>query len=136
MTGAEIVSKVKTLKLPQDSYVIFGSCPLAAVGIREANDIDMLVSAKVYEDLIKAGWQQIRKGPDDTPLTYDVFEAHDNWDFSPYSPTLETLLSSAVKIDGVAFASLQEVRKWKVASGTPKHLADVKLIDEYLESQE
>lgn len=108
---------------------------MAAVGIREANDIDMLVSPEVYESLKKAGWRQIHKGPSDTPLTHDVFEAHDNWEFSPYSPTLEVLLGSAMEVDGVTFASLAEVRKWKAGSGGLKHLADVKLIDEYLESQ-
>lgn len=41
MTGQEIIAKVKKLKLPKNSYVVFGSGPLAAAGIREADDIDM-----------------------------------------------------------------------------------------------
>ena len=71
----------------------------------------------------------MRKSPNDKPLARDVFEAHDNWNFSSYRPTLEQLLASATVIDGIPFASLEEVRKWKVASGRPKDLADVKLID-------
>lgn len=82
----------------------------------------------------KAGWQQIDKGPGYTPLTHDVFEAHNNWEFSPYSPTLIDLLRDAMEIDGVTFASLTEVRKWKAGSGGPKHLADIELIDAYLKS--
>jgi hypothetical protein len=38
-------------------------------------------------------------------------------------------------IDGIPFASLEEVRKWKIASGRPKDIADIKLIDEYLQKE-
>ncbi len=132
MTKQEIVAKVKELDLPDGSYVVFGSCPLAAAGIREAKDIDLLVSKGLFAELKKAGWRVLHKSPTDKPLTHDVFEAHDNWNFSSYSPTLKDLLSTATIIDGVPFASLQEVRKWKLASGRPKDLTDVKLIDNHL----
>jgi hypothetical protein len=135
MTKAEIVNKVKALNLPQGSYIVFGSCPLAAIGIREAGDIDILISDEVLEDLKKAGWQELDKGPNDKPLTYDVFEAHNSWNFSSYKPTLEHLLSSAMLVDGVPFASLEEVKKWKQSSGRPKDLNDIELIDEYLANQ-
>ncbi len=135
MKKEEIIGKVKALHLPEGSYVVFGSCPLAIAGIREANDIDLLVSKETLAKLREDGWQELRKGPKDIPLTYSVYEAHDNWDFTVYSPTLSQLLSTATAIDGVPFASLEEVRKWKVASGSPKHLADVELIDRHLNVQ-
>lgn len=132
VTKEEIIAKVKALNLPKDSYMVFGSCPLAIAGIREVNDIDFLVSEEVYAELKKAGWQEVKKAPNDTPLSYDVFEAHDNWNFSSYSPTLAKLLATATVVEGIPFASLEEVRKWKIASGRPKDLTDIKLIDEYL----
>jgi hypothetical protein len=132
MTKDEIVAKVKELDLPKGSYVVFGSCPMAAAGIREASDIDMLVSEELFKKLEEAGWQVLDKGPADKPLTYGVFEAHKSWDFSPYSPTLKHLLATATLIDGIPFASLHEVRKWKVSSGRPKDLIDIKLIDQHL----
>ena len=132
MTKQEIVDNVKSLGLPPNSFVVFGSCPLAAVGIREAKDIDLYVTESVLQDLASKGWQQILKGPKDEPYTSGIFEAHANWDFSPYAPTLEHLLGSAMLVDGVPFASIEEVRKWKAASGGPKHEADIKLIDDYI----
>lgn len=125
----EIIAKVKELGLPEGSYVVFGSCPLAAAGLREAGDIDMLVTTKLLRSLEAAGWKQVEKGRGDTPFVHDVFEAHDNWDFSHYRPTLAGLLMTATVIDGVPFASLEEVRKWKAASGRPKDLKDIELID-------
>ena len=129
MTSEEIIAKVKSLNLPKDSFVVFGSCPMTIAGIREANDIDLLVSPQVHEKLRLAGWQVKHKGPNDNPLLHDVFEAHENWDFSPYSPTLRHLLGSAVIVEDIPFASLEEVRKWKAATTEPKHQDDIKLID-------
>ena len=134
MTRDEIISKVKALDLPEGSYIVFGSGPMAAAGLRESVDIDFLVSEEVFAGLEKAGWQIAVKGPKDNPLVKDAFEAHKNWNFTSYSPTLEHLLSTATIIDGIPFASLDEVRKWKAASGRPKDLVDINLIDDYLKT--
>jgi hypothetical protein len=136
MTKQEIIAQVKTLGLPEGSYIVFGSGPLAAAEIREAGDVDLYVTTEVLDELIQRGWQQTDKDPKDRPYTSGIFEAHANWDFSPYAPTLEHLLASAHVIEDVPFASLEEVRKWKEASGGTKHDADIKLIDEYLSKRE
>lgn len=133
MTGPEIVQRVKALEFPTGSYVVFGSCPMAIAGIREARDIDLLVSPQLLKQLEKKGWKQYVKAPNDTPLVHDVFEAHDHWLFSAYSPSLEQLLSTATEVDGVPFASLEEVLKWKLASTHPKFVKDAELIQNYLE---
>lgn len=131
MLKEEIIAKVKYLNLPKGSYVVFGSAPMALAGIREANDIDLLVSKEVFEQLKKHGWQEKDKGANDKPLEYDIFEAHQNWDFSSYNPTLSDLLARATEVEGVPIASIEDVRKWKEASGRPKDLADLKLIGDY-----
>ena len=135
MNKAALLRQLETLPIPKDSYVVFGSGPLAVAGIRDAKDIDLFVSPSAYAVLKAAGWKEHYKGPGDVPLTFGVFEAHDNWDFSKYSPTFEHLYETAAKVDGIAFASLEEVRKWKQASGIQKHLDDIELIDEYLAKQ-
>ena len=132
MTKQQIIDKVKALNLPKGSFIVFGSCPLAVAGIREANDIDLLVSEKLFSQLQKSGWQELDKGNNDKPLVHDDFEAHVNWNFSSYKPTLNQLLVTATIIDGIYFASLDEVRKWKMASGRPKDVIDIELINEYL----
>ena len=134
MTKEEIISKVKTLNLPKNSYVVFGSCPLAVAGIRRANDIDLLVSEEVFAELKQSGWQELVKSPNDKPLVHDVFEAHNTWNFSSYSPTLEHLLSTATLVEDIPFASLKEVRKWKASSERPNDFVDIGLIDKYLET--
>ncbi len=135
MTKQEIINKVRELNLPQGLYIVFGSAPLAIRGIRDANDIDLLVSEEVFNSLRSAGWKQIEKGPSDKPLVKGDYEAHQNWNFSSYKPTLKHLLQSAELEEGIPFASLDEVRKWKFASGRPKDLIDIELIDTYRAGQ-
>jgi len=125
MTKDEIISKVKALNLPENSYVVFGSCPMAVLGLREAKDIDLVVSPQVFEQLKTIGWQVVKKGNKDDRLVWDVYEAHGELNY------LQTLLSSADIVDGVPFASLAELKKWKQGCGREKDLADIKLIDEY-----
>nr|AIA13127.1 Unknown Function [uncultured bacterium] len=132
MTAQEIVAAVKSLGLPQESYVVFGSCPMALANLREAGDIDLLVTPEVFEQLGARGWVMMHKGKDDNPLTKDIFEAHQHWNFSSYRPTLKHLQKTATMYHSVPFAALSEVRKWKAASGRPKDLVDVAMIDTYL----
>ncbi len=132
MTLHEIITKVKTLHFPEGSYIVFGSCPMAAAGLREAGDIDMLVTKELFNELKQSGWTELVKNENDRPLTMGDFEAHYAWDFSSYKPTLEQLLLTADVIDGIPFASLLEVRKWKLSSGRPKDFDDIKLIDNHI----
>ena len=133
MIGSEIIKKVKNLNLPAGSFVVYGSGPLAILGIREANDIDLLAAEEVFEQLKRIGWSELKKGHNDTPVVYDVFEVHKNWNFSGYNPTLTHLLASAMVVEGVPIASLLEVKKWKLTSTRAKDMADVKLIDAYFD---
>lgn len=106
---------------------------MALAGIRASHDIDLYVNPELYAMLKRQGWQKVSKGPQDQPLVHDVFEAHRDWGFSSYAPTFEELLERATLVRGVPFASLIDVRKWKAASGRPKDLADIRLIDDYLD---
>ncbi len=135
MTKKEVLAQIKALQLPKDSYIVYGAAPLAIYGIRDVRDIDMFVSPELYKKLEQNGWKKLYKGPKDEPLTYDLFEAHNTWEFSPYAPTFEELTKRALEYEGILFASLEDIQKWKKASGRPKDIADLKLIDEYLDSQ-
>jgi mannose-6-phosphate isomerase-like protein (cupin superfamily) len=137
MNKADIISQVKTLGLSDGTYVVFGSCPMAAAGIREAGDIDLYVTPKVLEEFKQKGWKKVVKGPGDEPYMDGVFEAHGSWDFSHchYNPTFQHLLKNSELIDGVRFASLEEVRRWKAGSEGEKHANDARLIEKYLKEK-
>ena len=61
MKKEEIVAKIKSLNLQIGTYVVYGSCPMAIMGLREANDIDLYVSPNIYKQLKKAGGKKFIK---------------------------------------------------------------------------
>lgn len=132
MTGADIIAQIASQNFPAGSFIVFGAGPLAAAGIRETGDIDLVVTPELYAELIKRGWKKCVKAPGDEPLRHGVFEAHDNWSFEGYTSTFEALLATADFYEGIPFASLQEVRAWKTKSTGKKHKADIDLINAYL----
>ena len=133
MKALEIVREVQMLELPYGQYVVFGSCPMAAVGLRESDDIDLLFSDELHDMLVQKGWQEIPGKDGDRRLEFSHFDTHTSWKMGDYDPTLEDLLEDAISIDGIPFARLEEVRKWKAILARPKDIADIRLIDDWLE---
>jgi hypothetical protein len=124
----DIFAKIHRLKLPPGSFVVVGSGPLAALGLRQANDIDLLVSRTVYARLKSAGWKEhIYPSTQDTGLAHGDFEVVTSW----HGTKLEDLVDSAVWLDGIAFAHLREVTKWKAKMAREKDLKDLQLIQAY-----
>lgn len=105
-----------------------GSGTLVALGIIEdGNDIDLAVSPEAYETLRREGWKTEVSGGKTMLLHYsfDVGIGYGQW-------SLEDLLSDAIIIDDIPYASLDKILEWKTASGRPKDLEHIELIREYL----
>lgn len=130
----DIFREVKALDLPFGQYVVFGSGPLAAHGIRATNDVDLFVTTALYDKLKAEGWEEKELV---TPagglyLSHLLYAANDTWEYGTYNPTSEALIASAEIIEGVPFAQLTDVLTWKAAFGRPKDMADMTLIEEYI----
>lgn len=131
----DIVAKVKELNLPHGQYVVFGSGPLAVHGIRETNDIDLLVTTELYNQLKEEGWEEREWELGGTYLSKDICEVDDSWIYGDYDPEPEEIIAIAEMHDGVPFAPITEVLKWKQAFGRPKDLEDIELIRAYQEGE-
>ncbi len=129
----DIFQKVKELHLPLGQYVVFGSGPLAAHGIRPTRDVDLFVTPELYQKLKMEGWEEkewdLMEGK---YLSKGLYEVDDTWHYGTYNPTPEEIISVADIIHGIPFAPITEVLKWKKAFRRPKDLEDVKLIEEYI----
>ena len=55
MGREELIEKIREQDFPRNSYVVFGSGPLAAARIRKTQDIDMVVSRKLFDELRDRG---------------------------------------------------------------------------------
>jgi hypothetical protein len=130
----DIFQNVEALRLPPDQYVVFGSGPLEAHGIRRTRDVDLFVTPPLYQELKTAGWEeQARNHMPGNCLSKDgLYEADYTWHYGDYNPTPEEIIAAADIIRGIPFAPIIEVLKWKRAYGRPKDLADIALIGQYL----
>ncbi len=112
--------------------MIFGSGPLAVRGLRDARDLDIVVTKDVYDMFReKDGWSESSNGTD-TCLRKDDMELWYTW--GPGEWHVEELLANAEMIDGLPFVPLPVVLRWKEVLGRPKDRADIETIRKHLTS--
>jgi hypothetical protein len=131
-----IFQEVKKLNLPMGEYVVVGSGPMAAREIRDFKDIDILVSEKLYDELVKNGWEIVEVegvGGKFKVLKKDIFEVNTTLWHGDYKPDNKNLIEQAEIICGVPFLQLKELIKFKTALGREKDLKDIELINNYLQ---
>ena len=126
------IKRVKELNFPLDQFVIIGSGLLDAYGLRPADDIDLVVSNSLYEDLKRTGIYQESIRHDEGYLIGDKLEIWQTW--GPEYP-YEKIKATAVDIEGVNFINpdLLIVRKRQL--GREKDFADIKLLEQYRNGQ-
>ncbi len=135
MTKQDIIVKVKELNLPKGEYMIGGSAILALFKIREAEDIDLLVSPNLYRILKdKYAWKPHEKYKA-IISPHGHIEAKESLDFMYQNYTLVNLLPNAYVFQNMPFMNLEILREAKVQIGRPKDLKDIELIDTYLKNK-
>jgi hypothetical protein len=131
-----IFQEVKKLDLPIGEYVVVGSGPMAAREIRAFKDIDILVSEKLYDELVKKGWEVVEVegvGGKFKVLKKDIFEINTTLWHGDYKPDNKNLIEQAEIICDVPFLQLKELIKFKTALAREKDLKDIELINNYLQ---
>lgn len=128
----DIIRKVKSLNLPLGEYAVFGSGPLVIRGIREAHDIDVVVTPELYQKLKKEGWKEKVWEGGGKHLAKGVFEVTTKWGCGEYNPAIDQLIDEAEIMDEIPFVRLEEVLKWKQAFGREKDKRDIQLIEDFL----
>ena len=131
--------RVKALRLPLDGCIVIGSGIMGELGIRESDDIDLILTEPLFESLVdRDGWYRIEKHGRPVFLhDRHKAEAWLSW-VAPHDTGLvdfATLLPDTVLVNDVRFVSLPYIRSWKEWYGRDKDRADVALIDAYMESR-
>ncbi|MDB5225540.1 MAG: hypothetical protein JWL87_492 [Candidatus Adlerbacteria bacterium] len=135
----DIFSEIKKHNFPVDEYVVIGGAALAARGLKETNDIDIVVSPKLLDEYRnKEGWHH---HPRIIP-TEEAGVANDEGTIELYpnvggiaEMTFERLKKNSELIDGVPFAGLRDVKLVKEVYAREKDLIDVAKIEAYLASK-
>lgn len=130
-----IFTGIRQLDLPAGEYVVLGSGVLAALGIRDVADIDLLVSPRLFNQLRQRGWEYGTLDYDGhvrERLTLGEAEAFKDFWYSDQNPAPEKLIADAAVIKGVPFLPLATLLDIKRALNRPKDHSDIALIEKYL----
>jgi len=134
-----IFDEVKKLNFPPDKYVVVGSGPMAALGLKEPNDIDLVITLDLFKECKKNGWEVKQWTYPNTSGEYlqkENVELYLDVNYGDFNPTFEELFKRSEIINGVRFASLQDTLNFKKAYLTnikkEKHIRDIAIIEGYL----
>lgn len=131
----DIFKKLQELNFPPGEYVVAGGA-MAAHGIREAHDLDILVTPNLYQKLLGQGFEKCQCEQclknDRIMLKKDNVDILPNYILGNYIGDTSTLIKTADIIKGFPFIKLSELVKFKKELGRQKDFDDIKLIEEYL----
>ena len=124
--------------LDSTNSVIIGSGPLQALGIRESKDIDIVVNNQMFEKLSLL--KNFRKGEYPEGHYYlknEVFQIGDRLLISKINinKTYNHIFKNSFVVNGLRYMKLDFVLKIKKLLQRPKDIHDIKLIEEYLRSE-
>jgi len=139
MLGVEdVVRKVLELGLPLGKYIVVGGGTLAVRGIRETKDLDIVVLPELFLELSRTWpldkeyegkWQRQRLKRGEVEMYPDLYLERKNIYLN-----LKELIDTAEIIKGIPFQPLTHLMMCKLDTAREKDLADVELIQKYLQS--
>lgn len=127
-----LVDLVEELDLDTRDFVIFGSAPLLAHGLRDhIEDLDVVARGSAWKRVVQCGKPatgSINGAPlakfsdsDNRLILFSNGWITNDWD-------IDELIDEAEVIEGLRFARLTDVLRFKQALGRPKDHADVDAI--------
>ena len=133
----DIIAKVKALDFPEDEYIVVGSGIMDMYKLKQAHDIDIVVSKNLFQKCKKKGWDSVsytyqeKLGQDylqkgDIELYLDVNCGE------KFRPTLEELLNRKKVFEGIPFIGIRDLLKFKKSYNRPKDKDDIKIIEAFL----
>ena len=125
---------VKKIGINLNDCVVISSGTLHVLGIREANDIDLVAIPGVYESLFTdSSYEHVKtfSGAINLQKTIDGVEVEilPKLHWEAYTKTAEEVIKDAFEVDGVKFMNLDDVKNFKKALGREKDFKDLVLIE-------
>lgn len=129
MENKALFKKIKELDLPIGEYALFGSAPMGIRGLRDCRDIDMIVSEKLWDDLVSKGWKKETVASGSERLLKDEIEVFKEW--RPKGLDVDKLISEADIVDDLPFVKLKYVLTWKKLNGRDKDKRDIEILEKF-----
>ena len=122
--------EIRALDLPGDDYAIFGSGLLAVRGLMELkNDVDIVARGEAWAKAESLGAVAVADHSDPVVwLCGGRIEIFAGW----MGTDINGIIDRAELIEGLPFASLEDVLAFKRELRRPKDLEHIRLIEEHL----
>lgn len=128
-----LIRQLVELRLDPDEFVIFGSAPLLAHGLRtRVRDLDVVARGEVLRWAQRVGEPGVGSlsGEPVWQLGNGRLHVSAGWISSRWDP--DELIDNAEVVDGLRFARLRDVLRYKRELSRPKDLVDIRRIQGYL----
>lgn len=140
MNKSTLISKIRELDLPFGQYIVVGGAVLAAHGIRETSDLDIVVTPALFEALLQKGWPLdgvYEQKWNRKRLKEDAIEIYPDMYLEKQQVLLDIqeAIDHAEIIDGIPFQTLEHLLMCKTDTGREKDMSDVVAIRNYLANQ-
>ena len=123
-----LIDELSSFNLPTDQFAVTSSGTLAVRNLREANDLDVIVSEKLWKKLIKK--YPISKDSDFESI--DIGNVQLLHCGSWFTGNNEKMIEEADVINGIRYVKLEEIKKRKIGRDREKDIRDIKLIEDFL----
>ncbi|MBI2595214.1 hypothetical protein HYW46_00575 [Candidatus Daviesbacteria bacterium] len=115
MNFEKLLKKLKALNLPRDEFVVVSSGSMAVRGIRDARDLDILVTDKLWSSLSEKYPIKNENGIDKIEVhskDIEILGAGSIFRDSSIA-SLEEIFRSADIFDGIRYINLELLKKFK-----------------------
>jgi hypothetical protein len=130
-----IFEEIQKLNFAADSYVVVGGAALAARGIKETADIDIVSSPELFEFCKQNAWKEHLRPNGKRGLSRGIVEIYLDVNCGNFNPSFQELRNRAEMMNGIPFCNLQDVISFKREYGRAKDFQDIKLIQTYFQSK-
>ena len=133
LSDHKLIRLLESLALPASDYVVTGSGPLLAHGLKnDIHDIDVVARGTAWK--MAARLSRPRRSPSGLGRRIVLFggdiEIFDHWVGG--LTDVDAMIDSADFFDGLPFLSLPDTLRWKRGLGRAKDLGDIALIERHL----
>jgi len=129
-----IIERVRQAGLPLDECVVIGSGILDALGLRQASDVDLVVTQRLFDELRQSSEYIYSQRYGSDVLDKNDQEICLRWGMGSDTYDYSQLIDHSVVVDGVRFTSPEFVLAWKRFMDRPKDKPDIRLLEEYLQN--
>ena len=129
----DIFDDLKRLGLPEGNFLITGSGPLGIKGIRQINDVDIVVTGQLWDNLESKYGIIIQDGVKKISIPGTSIEVlGEGSAYFGDEEDIRSRIKQAENIDGMPFERREKVISIKRQLGRKKDLVDTELIEEFL----